>query len=74
MLILTRRAGESLLIGDEVSVTVLSVKGGQVRLGVDAPRDIAVHREEVISQSAVLALEDEPQAVSDEETKQASKG
>ncbi len=48
MLILTRRIGESLVIGDGITVTVLGVKGGQVRIGVKAPRDVAVHREEVI--------------------------
>ena len=47
MLILTRRVGETLMIGDEVTVTVLGVKGNQVRLGVNAPRDVAVHREEI---------------------------
>lgn len=47
MLILTRRLGESLVIGDDVSVTVLGVKGNQVRLGIDAPRDVTVHREEI---------------------------
>lgn len=47
MLILTRRVGETLMIGDEVSVTVLGVKGNQVRIGVNAPKDIAVHREEI---------------------------
>lgn len=47
MLILTRRVNESLIVGDEVTVTVVAVKGNQVRLGVNAPRDIAVHREEV---------------------------
>ncbi|MCG6887396.1 MAG: carbon storage regulator CsrA [Proteobacteria bacterium] len=47
MLILTRRVGETLMIGDEVSVTVLGVKGNQVRIGVNAPRDVAVHREEI---------------------------
>ena len=47
MLILTRRIGETLMVGDEVKVTVLGVKGNQVRLGVDAPRDVAVHREEI---------------------------
>lgn len=47
MLILSRRVGEALTIGDEVTVTVLSVKGNQVRLGVQAPRNIAVHREEI---------------------------
>lgn len=47
MLILTRRVGETLMIGDEVTVTVLGVKGNQVRVGVNAPRDVAVHREEI---------------------------
>ena len=47
MLILTRRVGESLMIGDEVTVTVLGVKGNQVRIGVNAPKDVAVHREEI---------------------------
>ena len=47
MLILTRRVGETLMIGDKVTVTVLGVKGNQVRLGVDAPKDVAVHREEI---------------------------
>jgi len=47
MLILTRRVGETLMIGDEVTVTVLGVKGNQVRIGVNAPKDVAVHREEI---------------------------
>jgi carbon storage regulator len=47
MLILTRRVGETLIIGDDVTVTVLGVKGNQVRLGVNAPRDVSVHREEI---------------------------
>jgi len=47
MLILTRRAGESLMIGEDVSITVLGVKGNQVRIGIDAPKEVAVHREEI---------------------------
>ena len=47
MLILTRRVGESLMIGDNVAVTVLGVKGNQVRIGIDAPREVAVHRREI---------------------------
>jgi carbon storage regulator len=47
MLILTRRVGETLMIGDKVTVTVLGVKGNQVRIGVNAPRDVSVHREEI---------------------------
>ena len=47
MLILTRRVGETLMIGDDVTVTVLGVKGNQVRIGVNAPKDVSVHREEI---------------------------
>lgn len=47
MLILTRRAGETLVIGNDINVRILSVKGGQVRIGVDAPKDVPVHREEI---------------------------
>ncbi len=47
MLILTRRIGESLMIGDNVAVTILGVKGNQVRVGIDAPREVAVHRREI---------------------------
>ena len=47
MLILTRRVGETLMIGDEVKITVLGVKGKQVRIGIDAPNTVAIHREEI---------------------------
>jgi len=47
MLILTRRVGETLMIGDNISVTVLGVKGNQVRIGVNAPKDVSIHREEI---------------------------
>ncbi|HJL60564.1 MAG TPA: carbon storage regulator CsrA [Pseudomonadales bacterium] len=47
MLILTRRVGETLMIGDEVTVTILGISGNQIRIGVNAPKEIAVHREEI---------------------------
>jgi carbon storage regulator len=56
MLILTRRIGETLMIGNDVTVTVLAVKGNQVRIGVNAPKDVAVHREEVFRR---IKLEEE---------------
>jgi len=49
MLILTRRVGESLIIGENITITVLGVKGNQTRLGVNAPRDVSVHREEILN-------------------------
>ena len=47
MLILTRRVGETVMIGEEVSITILGVKGNQVRVGINAPKNVAVHREEI---------------------------
>lgn len=55
MLILTRKVGESLLIGDDVEITVLSIRGSQVKLGVKAPKEIAVHREEIYQRIKALA-------------------
>ena len=60
MLILTRRVGESLMIGDEVTVTVLGVKGNQVRVGVNAPKSVSVHREEIYQRIASENSEEEP--------------
>ncbi len=59
MLILTRRVGETVRIGDDVSLTVLGVKGNQVRLGIEAPREVAVHREEIYQR---ILAEDEVEA------------
>ena len=56
MLILTRKIGESLIIGDDVEITVLSVRGNQVQLGVNAPKEIAVHRQEIYER--IKAAED----------------
>ena len=60
MLILTRHLGETIMIGDDVHITVLGIKGGQIRLGINAPKDLSVHRLEVyqrIQDEKTLALE-----------------
>jgi len=65
MLILTRRVGETLMIGDEVTVTVLGVKGNQVRIGVNAPKEVSVHREEIYER-----IKNEKNGVSSEEVQE----
>ncbi len=62
MLILTRRIGESLIIGDQITITTLNIKGNQVRLGIDAPKNVPVHREEVY-----LRIQEEKQKNSNDE-------
>ena len=62
VLILTRRVGETLMIGDQVTVTVLGVKGNQVRIGINAPKDVTVHREEIYQR---IRKDDDPEAAAD---------
>ena len=59
MLILTRKVGESLLIGDDVSITILNIRGNQVKIGVQAPKDVSVHREEIYQRIHQAQAKDE---------------
>ena len=58
MLILTRRVGESLIIGDDIVINILSVKGNQIRIGVNAPKEISVHREEIYNRIQAEKVDD----------------
>ena len=64
MLILTRRIGETLMVGDDVTITVLGVKGNQVRIGVNAPKEVAVHREEIYQRIQNEKVGDDPEVES----------
>jgi carbon storage regulator len=66
MLILTRRVGETVMIGDDVTITVLGVKGNQVRVGINAPKHVAVHREEIYER---IKREQQPEDVAAEKLK-----
>ena len=66
MLILSRREGEAVMIGDDVTIVILGIKGRQVRVGISAPRNINIHREEILSRLAPLELNDAQATLLDE--------
>jgi carbon storage regulator len=67
MLILTRRVGETIKIGDDIEITVLGIKGNQVRVGIDAPDDVSIHREEIYDKIQLEKLEKEAEEEEQEE-------
>jgi carbon storage regulator len=67
MLILTRRVGETVMIGDDVTITVLGVKGNQVRVGINAPKHVAVHREEIYER---IKREQQPEEIAEKKAAQ----
>ncbi len=73
MLILTRRVGESVVIGEDVTVTVLGVKGNQVRIGINAPKHVAVHREEIFERIKNGRGNDAPNSSEDQEQTKSSR-
>ena len=74
MLILSRKVGESLIIGDDITITALEISGQQIRVGICAPRDVSVHREEVYERIAIEKLRDSSGPVHDNQIKNTPRG
>ncbi|MEC8461368.1 MAG: carbon storage regulator CsrA [Pseudomonadota bacterium] len=69
MLILSRKIGEVLVIADNIKISILAIRGNQVKLGVDAPKDVSVHRKEIFDQLENNQTQDEPNKRADDDTK-----